>query len=151
MSNAAVTQNARWWFDGLAVIKAGTADTNGQLTVVEVTEPPNAQAPLHVHHREHEAFYVLEGSATIYVGDQAAVEARPGDFAFGPRDVPHRYTVGPDGCRMLFICTPAGLEDLVINMSRPAESLTLPPTSTQEPDWEHVASVAAANQCELLG
>ena len=114
MSNAAVTENARWWFDGLAVIKAGAADTNGQLTVVEVTEPPNAQAPLHVHHREDEAFYVLEGSVTIYVGDEAAVEARPGDFAFGPRDVPHRYTVGPDGCRMLFICTPAGFEDLVI-------------------------------------
>ncbi len=151
MSNAAVTQDARWWFDGLAVIKAGTADTNGQLTVVEVTEPPNAQAPLHVHHREDEAFYVLEGSATIYIGDHLAVEARPGDFAFGPRDVPHRYTVGPDGCRMLFICTPAGFEDLVIGMSRPAGSLTLPPTSTQEPDWEHVASVAAASQCELLG
>ena len=151
MSNAAATENARWWFDGLAVIKAGAADTNGQLTVVEVTEPPNAEAPLHVHHREDEAFYVLEGSATIYVGDEDAVEAHPGDFAFGPRGVPHRYTVGPDGCRMLFICTPAGFEDLVIRMSRPAESLTLPPASTEEPDWEHVASVAAANQCELLG
>ena len=151
MSNAAVTENARWWFDGLAVIKAGAADTNGQLTVVEVTEPPNAEAPLHVHHREDEAFYVLEGSATIYVGDEVAVEARPGDLAFGPRDVPHRYTVGPDGCRMLFICTPAGFEDLVIHMSRPAESLTLPPASTEEPDWEHVASVAAANHCEMLG
>ena len=151
MSNTTATDNARWWFAGLAVIKAGAADTNGQLTVVEVTEPPNAQAPLHVHHREDEAFYVLEGSVTIYVGDEPAVEAGPGDFAFGPRDVPHRYTIGPDGCRMLFICTPAGFEDLVIEMSRPAESLALPPASTQEPDWEHVASVATANQCELLG
>src|SRR4051812_36557332 len=57
MSNATVTDDARWWFDGLAVIKAGAGDTNGQLTVVEVTEPPDAQAPLHVHHREDEAFY----------------------------------------------------------------------------------------------
>ena len=61
MSNAAMSERARWWLDGLAVIKAGAADTNGQLTVVEVTEPPNAEAPLHVHHREDEAFYVLEG------------------------------------------------------------------------------------------
>ena len=151
MSNAAMSERARWWLDGLAVIKAGAADTNGQLTVVEVTEPPNAEAPLHVHHREDEAFYVLEGSVTIHVGDEAAVEARPGDLAFGPRDVPHRYTVGPDGCRMLFICTPGGFEDLVIQMSSPAESLTLPPASTEEPDWDHVASVAAANHCEMLG
>jgi hypothetical protein len=36
-------------------------------------------------------------------------------------------------------------------MSRPAESLTLPPSSTEQPDWEHVGAVAAANGCELLG
>src|SRR5262245_10516964 len=105
MSDVTLTENARWWFDSLAVIKAGAADTNGQLTVIEVTEPPNAQAPLHVHHREDEAFYVLDGSATFYVGDDVVVEARAGDFAFGPRDVPHRYSVGPEGCRMLFLCT----------------------------------------------
>ncbi len=149
MTDATQTQQARWWFDGLAVIKAGAADTNGQLAVVEMTEPPNSEAPLHVHHREDEAFYVLEGSVTIYIGDDT-IDARPGDFAFGPRDIPHRYTVGPEGCRMLFICTPGGFEDLVIGMSRAAESLTLPPTSAAEPDWEHVAAVAAANGCELL-
>ena len=115
-----------------------------------MTEPPNAEAPLHVHHREDEGFYVLDGDVTIHVGDDV-VEAGPGDFAFGPRDIPHRYTVGRDGCRMLFICTPGGFEDLVIGMSRPAESLTLPPSSTEEPDWERVGAVAAANGCELLG
>ena len=52
---------ARWWFASLAVIKATAADTAGQLTIVEVTEPPGAQAPLHVHHREDEAFWILEG------------------------------------------------------------------------------------------
>jgi quercetin dioxygenase-like cupin family protein len=144
------TGNARWWFGALAVIKAGAADTNGELTMVEVTEPPGAEAPLHVHHREDEAFYVLDGSVTIHVGDDV-VEAGPGDFAFGPRDIPHRYTVGPDGCRMLFICTPGGFEDLVVEMSRPADTLTLPPAATEEPDWERVATVAAANDCELLG
>ena len=82
-----LTANARWWFDGLAVIKATSATTNGQLAIVEVTEPPGAEAPLHVHHREDEAFYVLDGSVTLHVGDET-VEATAGDFAFGPRDVP---------------------------------------------------------------
>ena len=54
----------------------------------------------------------------------------------GPRDIPHRYTVGPNGCRMLFICTPGGFEDLVREMSVPAESRTLPPPSDEEPDLE---------------
>jgi hypothetical protein len=44
-----------------------------------------------------------------------------------------------------------GLERLVRDMSVPAESRTLPPPSDEEPDWEHVAAVAEANGCELLG
>jgi len=140
---------ARWWFSSLAVIRATAADTGGLMTIVEVTEPPGHEAPLHVHHREDESFFILEGSATIHVGDEA-FEVGPGDYAFGPRDVPHRYSIGDQGCRMLFICTPAGFENLVRGMSVPAESRTLPPPSDEEPDWEHVAAVAEANRCELL-
>jgi quercetin dioxygenase-like cupin family protein len=141
---------ARWWFESLAVIKATSADTAGQMTIIEVTEPPGTQGPLHVHHREDEAFWILEGSATLYVGD-VVIEAGPGDYAFGPRDVPHRYDVGPDGCRLLFICTPGGFEDLVREMSVPAESRTLPPPSVEPPDMELVAAIAVAHGCELLG
>ncbi len=140
---------ARWWFGGLAVIKATAEDTGGLMTIVEMTEPPDTEAPLHVHHREDEAFFVLEGSATLYVGDEV-IEAKPGDYAMGPRDIPHRYTIGPDGCRMLFICTPAGFESVVREMSVPAESRTLPPASDEEPDFEHVAKVAQSGGCELL-
>lgn len=140
---------ARWWFAALAVIKATAADTGGQMTIVEVAEPPGAEAPLHVHHREDEGFWILEGSVTLYVGDET-IEAEAGDYAFGPRDIPHRYTVGPDGCRMLFICTPGGFEDLVREMSVPAESRTLPPPSDEPPDLEHVARVASAHGAELL-
>jgi quercetin dioxygenase-like cupin family protein len=141
---------ARWWFDGLAVIKATAADTGGQMTIVEMTEPPGAEAPLHVHHREDEAFWILEGSATFQVGD-ATIEAGAGDYLFGPRDVPHRYTVGGNGCRMLFICTPAGFEDLVIAMSTPAQTRTLPPPSDEEPDFARIAQIAQSHGCELVG
>jgi mannose-6-phosphate isomerase-like protein (cupin superfamily) len=140
---------ARWWFAGLAVIKATAADTGGQLCIVEVTEPPGVEAPLHVHYREDESFWILEGSATFEVGD-TTIEGQAGDFLFGPRGVPHRYTVGSEGCKMLFIMTPGGFENLVIGMSEPAGSRTLPPPATQEPDWDRVAAVAKANGCELL-
>jgi hypothetical protein len=43
---------ARWWLGALAVIKATAADTRGHLTIVEVTDPPGVEAPLHVHHKE---------------------------------------------------------------------------------------------------
>lgn len=140
---------ARWWFAALAVIKATAADTGGRLSIVEVTEPPGAQAPLHVHHREDEAFWILDGSVILHVGD-AVIEAAAGDYAFGPRGVPHRYEVGPDGCRMLFVCTPGGFEDLVREMSVPATARTLPPPADTEPDMELVAAIAVAHGCELL-
>jgi mannose-6-phosphate isomerase-like protein (cupin superfamily) len=142
--------NARWWFQCLAVIKATSADTGGQMSIIEITEPPGAEGPLHVHHREDEGFWLLEGSATFEVGD-TTVEAEAGDYLFGPRDIPHRYTVGPAGCRMLFLMTPGGFEDLVIAMSEPAGSRTLPPPSEEEPDWERIAAIAEAYGCELLG
>ena len=142
--------DARWWFGGLAVIKATAADTGGQMSIIEITEPPGAEGPLHVHHREDEGFWLLEGSATFEVGD-ATIEAHAGDYLFGPRDIPHRYTVGPTGCRMLFIMTPGGFEEMVIAMSEPAGSRTLPPPSEEEPDWERIAAIASAHGAELLG
>ena len=133
----------------LAVIKATAADTGGQMTIIEITEPPGVQAPLHVHHREDEAFWLLEGDVTFEVGD-TTIAAHAGDYVFGPRDIPHRYTVGDTGCRMLFIMTPGGFEDLVTAMSEPARSRTLPPPSEEEPDWERVAAIARAHGNELL-
>lgn len=140
---------ARWWLGQLAEIKATAADTGGQYTIVEVTCPPGFEAPLRVHHREEEAFWVLDGDVTLYVGD-ATIEASAGDYAFGPRDIPHRYTAGDAGCRMLFICTPGGFEELIIDVSEPAATRTLPPPSPQPPDLAWVKAIANRHDCDLL-
>lgn len=140
---------ARWWFAALTVIKATAADTGGHMTIVEQTEPPGAEAPLHVHHREDEAFWVLEGDISIRVGD-TTIEASVGDYVFGPRDIPHSYKVGDAGCRMLFICTSGGFEDLVIAMSEPAGSRIPPPPLEEPPDMERIAAIAKSHGCELF-
>ena len=46
-----------------------------------------AESPLHVHHDEDEAWYVLDGKLKFHVGDQV-FEALPGTFVFGPMDRP---------------------------------------------------------------
>lgn len=140
---------ARWWGEGLAVIKATGADTRGQIAIIEVTEPPGAVAPRHVHHQEDEGFWVLEGEVTFVVGGTTFV-ATAGDYAFGPRDVPHSYRVGPHGCRMLFIVTPAGFEELVRLISVPAESRSLPPGPQAPADIADFPALVASYGCELL-
>jgi quercetin dioxygenase-like cupin family protein len=133
---------ARWWFGALVEIKATAADTGGQMTIVEVTERPGAEAPLHVHHRDDEGFWILEGEVTFEVGDET-VEASAGDYVFGPRDIPHRFTVGDRGCRMLFILVPGGIEDLIRATSESAPSRTLPPPSDEEPTAEEIEGLKA--------
>lgn len=140
---------ARWWFGSLAVIKLTAAETGGQLSIVEITEPAGAEAPLHVHYREDEGFWVLDGDVTFEVGG-TTFAAGPGDFAFGPRDVPHRYKVGDAGCRMLFILTPGGFEGAITDMSTPARSRTLPPPSEGPPDMDGLAARIASYGCEIL-
>ncbi len=140
---------ARWWLGALAVIKITAEETAGQLTVLDVTDPPGVEAPLHVHHREDEAFWVLDGDVTFEVGGKT-IEASAGDFVFGPRDVPHRYKVGDAGSRMLFILTPGGFEDLVRATSDPARSRTLPPADHPMPDEGQMMAAQAAAGCALV-
>jgi quercetin dioxygenase-like cupin family protein len=141
---------ARWFLGALTETLLTHAATDGALSILQVTEPPGGDAPLHVHHHDDETFVVLDGSVTFEVGG-ATIPAAAGDVAFGPRRVPHRYTVGPEGCRMLFILTPGGRFDEMIHaMSVPAEARTLPPPPDGPPDVAHIAAVAKAHGCELL-
>jgi quercetin dioxygenase-like cupin family protein len=143
---------ARWWFGSLAVIKATAADTGGQMTIVEITAPPGLEAPLHVHHRDDEGFWILEGEVTFEVGD-ASIEASAGDYVFAPRNIPHRYTVGNDGCRMLFILVPGGIEDVLRETSAAAPSRTVPPPPEEGPDSaeiERLKAIVAEHGYELL-
>jgi mannose-6-phosphate isomerase-like protein (cupin superfamily) len=137
----------RWFFGMLAEVKASAADTGGLYTLVEMTAPPGLQTPLHVHHVEDEGFYVLEGSITVQVGEES-IEVPAGRHAFGPHGVPHRFTVGPDGARMLWVLAPGGFEDLVEEASVPAETPTVPPASVLPP--EDAAEIVLRHGMELL-
>ena len=137
----------RWFFGMLAEVKASAADTGGRYTLVEITAPAGLQTPRHVHYREDEGFYVLEGSLTIEVGDET-VELGPGRHGFGPREIPHRFTVGPEGARMLWVLTPGGFEDLIDEASVPAERPTVPPPSVAPP--ANAAEIVLRHGNELL-
>jgi len=68
--------------------------------------PPRFIAPLHVHFRDDEAWYVLEGTLRVRVGDDE-VEARAGSAILVPRGTPHTYwNPEPAPTRYLLIMTP---------------------------------------------
>jgi mannose-6-phosphate isomerase-like protein (cupin superfamily) len=68
-------------------------------------DPPNYIAPLHVHHTDDEAWYVLEGRLCVQRGDEV-VECGAGAGVVVPKGVRHTYwNPGPDLCRYLLIMT----------------------------------------------
>src|SRR4051794_21622162 len=88
-------QTLRWGPEGRIRIVAGASSTDRSFSVVECIEPPGSGAPLHVHHGEAEAFYILEGAVELTCGAEK-VTARCGDFVYTPKDVAHKFTVVGD-------------------------------------------------------
>lgn len=92
-------------------VKVSAAQSNGELTVIEDVVPPNSGPPLHVHEKENESYYVLDGEFEFVCG-QDHVSGGPGTFVFAPRGLPHRYkNIGTTPGRILFAFTPAGVEE----------------------------------------
>ena len=125
-------------------IKASGEDTGGAFALIEERVPPGGGPPPHVHHREDEAFYVLEGQVR-FVGADGSRVLGPGGVAFLPRGVPHGFRVeGEAPARILLIATPAGFASFVDGLCEPA-----PPAGP--PDMAALMAAAARHDLEILG
>ncbi|MCU0260570.1 MAG: quercetin 2,3-dioxygenase [Ilumatobacteraceae bacterium] len=141
------TDRMIWSFNMLMDVKATAEETGGALTVIDTWLTPAANPPMHVHHDEDEAFFLLDGEIEFFLGGTSRV-AGPGDFVFGPRGVPHRFEVRSPQARMLVLGTPGGGEVFFRAMGEPAAAPTLP--VAQEPDVPRVISIAAAHGIDIL-
>jgi len=101
-------------------------DTGGALDVSLITQPPGIATPQHVHTREAEAFYVIEGTLLYRAADQTH-ELSAGSFIYLPKGVPHAFRItGRRPARFLGLVSPAGLMDLYDEVGLPAREHRLP-------------------------
>jgi quercetin dioxygenase-like cupin family protein len=142
--------DARWFLGFLITIKSSAQTTDGRVAVVEHLAPEGAGSPLHVHHREDEWFYVIDGELTFWVGG-LVINAPAGSFVYGPREIPHTFIVSSAEARFLLVNEPAGFENFLRALSEPAQTLTLPPSSSEPPDPEQMIATAAEYGIEILG
>ena len=129
MSTATVT-DAIWFIDNLARIVVDGETTGGTVAIVELEGRRGDMPPLHVHRREDETFYVLDGRLSLHLPD-SSIELGPGEAAFAPRDVPHVYRVESETARWLGIAAPAGFEAFVRDVGVPAPDEALPPAGAR--------------------
>jgi mannose-6-phosphate isomerase-like protein (cupin superfamily) len=89
-----------------SVFKVLPSDTGGAYAILEQNIPPDHGPPLHVHRRETEIFYILEGTFEFTVADET-IAAPAGTTVVGPRDLPHTFrNVGTKPGRLLLTIIP---------------------------------------------
>ncbi len=118
---------------GPTTIKADTKTTNGSLTLLEVTIGPKQGPPAHVHRREDELWYLLDGQFR-FMADDRILEAGPGSTVFVPRGTSHCFqNLEERPSRILVLFTPSGMERFF------EEHAQLPPGAVDPARYREIA------------
>ncbi|MEU2775742.1 quercetin 2,3-dioxygenase [Streptomyces sp. NPDC007162] len=133
---------AIWIGGSLMTMKARARDTDGGYSLMETFGPRDLAAPGHVHENESEAFYILDGTIDLGVGD-TVYHAQPGSFVHVPKQTVHDWRITSATCRFLVFVLPAGFEHFFEELADPAQSLTFPYTEHRAPTPDEFLSVGS--------
>ena len=115
------------WYNGILISNLATEqDTGGAFEFVETKMRRGTEPPPHVHDREHEMFYVLEGRIDVYV-EKDHFRAVAGECVFLPKQRPHAFLIKSPEIHMLVLMTPGGFMNASAAMGVPAQTLQIPP------------------------
>jgi quercetin dioxygenase-like cupin family protein len=93
-------------------------ETDGRYAMIEATVLPGGGPPPHIHRREDETFYVVEGEITMQIGDERRV-AKSGTFVHMPIGNLHSFTNNTDTpVKLLISFVPAGLEKMFVEVGK---------------------------------
>ncbi len=136
----AASAPAYWFLDILWIILVDGEQTDGRYSLMEQLMPEGVGPTPHVHPFNDEGFYVIEGSMDMRVGDQN-LNAAQGISVWIPRRTIHAFKVTSPTCRVLNSFAPAGMEQLIKSLARPADRRELPPKGL-DTDLKKIAAFA---------
>jgi quercetin dioxygenase-like cupin family protein len=142
-------QAAIWFLGALSQLRVTGEQTGGVFAVADHLARRGNASPVHVHDRDDETFFVLDGELRVLVGEEEHT-AGPGTVAVLPRHVSHAYVVTFATARFLTLHTPAGFEQFATEVGEPAQALTLPPPPAGLPDFAALAQAVARHQITIL-
>jgi quercetin dioxygenase-like cupin family protein len=120
-----LAERARWHLGGLLTIRAAAGDTNGAIAVVEERAVRGYATPPHVHGREDETLFVIDGTLE-YTLDGTVGTVNAGEAVHLPKGLAHRFEVISEEAHFLVIITPGGFEEFFEEVSPPAEAARIP-------------------------
>lgn len=123
---------ALWHLGALMNFKALTEETGGQYWAVEGLADKHMAVPLHVHTREDEVWFVLEGEIAFHL-DQDVISGGSGTFVYIPRGTPHTFQILSGTARWFGYGIGGNLDQWFFETGEPAGALTLPPPPAGPP------------------
>src|SRR5262245_7106890 len=138
-----------WWKTGRLTVKAGGAETGRSVAQLEMNDPRGTATPMHIHRKEDETFYVLEGQIVVFIGDER-IALSAGDYAFAPRGIPHATVVRSERARVLVTTCPGGLEELFISLGSTVNG-SEPPAEEVMPPMDELVRLFAAYGVDIVG
>lgn len=136
------TDAIRSYQGGFFKVLISPVQSGGNMALVDMTLPRGVDPPMHVHSREDETFYLLDGSITFYVGE-TVVKAAVGEAVFAPRQLPHRFVIESESARFLTLITPGQFLEYFMEFSFPVveEGKITPPQGPPSAEFiEHLTS-----------
>ncbi len=126
---------------GDLILRIPAASTGGAYSLLELTLAPGQGAPLHVHRREDEIFYVLTGECDV-IDAAGSRTALPGSVAVFAKGTAHAFrNGGTTPCRVAITAVPGGLEGFFIALNGAVNSGTATP--------ERLAAIALEFEIEF--
>jgi mannose-6-phosphate isomerase-like protein (cupin superfamily) len=129
-----------WHRGGMVTYLAEAEDTGGSYCLIDALMEAGKEPPPHVHTREDELFYVLDGSFDVYIGEES-FGVEKGGCVFLPRFKPHAFIIRSSRLHVLALFTPGGIEKAFRVDSVPAKALDLPTEAVTYPT-EHLEASA---------
>lgn len=116
-------------------------ESGGAYFVMEALVPPGGGPPPHIHTREEETFYLIEGKVEFLLGEKR-ITAGPGDFINVPRRTVHCFqNTGQETARMVLTFTPAGMEGFFLEtLERAPNGALHPPDNVDQVVARYIAA-----------
>lgn len=128
---------------------ATSGDTNNRYAIWHATVYPGGGPPPHIHRREEEGFYVLEGEVT-FRANGVEEKAGPGTFLNLPVGSLHSFTNQTNApAKMLILVAPGGLEKMFEEAGTPHPNPEAPPPPVSPEEIEKILAVAPRYGIEI--
>jgi quercetin dioxygenase-like cupin family protein len=140
---------AYWVLGDLYTILSSGDDTGGAFALIHAIVPPDGGPPPHVHRREDEAFYVLDGDLSFHA-DGTPLSATKGCWITLPKNSLHFFrNTGPNPATMLILVSPSGLEKFFAEVGQEVKDRSAPPPPVTPADVQRLLDVAPRYGIEI--